>query len=258
MEKLRLKPDKNLAVLKKSSAWLAEVFLELLFPKSCVSCGRMGQFLCEKCLKEIATNSLQICFLCQRSITANGELCPSCKQYTTVPLDRLLVCGKYQDETLSKTIHLFKYKFIQELSVPLAELQTRILKHFAVPIPDLIIPVPLHKRRLRWRGYNQSALLANHISQNITPGMEIPVCENILFRTRNTAPQMKIKKISLRQENISGAFALFCGSENTIKGKRILLVDDVCTTGSTIFECAKTLSAGKPRSISAIVLARQS
>lgn len=235
-----------------------DLLFELLFPKSCIGCGAGDDFLCERCLKEIEINSLQVCCLCQKAITKNGELCGLCKSQASPPLNRVLVCGKYQDELLAKAIHLFKYKFIRELDESLGKLQSRTLRHFSVPIPDLIIPVPLHKRRLRWRGYNQSALLANQVAKSIAPGLEIPVAENVIFRSRHTPPQMKIKKLSQRVENVSGAFALFPLPQNFLKGKNILLVDDVCTTGSTLFECAKVLSAKRPKSISAIVLARQS
>ena len=91
----------------------------------------------------------------------------------------------------------------------------------------------------------------------MTPGMEIPVLEDIVIRSRYTMPQMKIKKFSLRRKNIVGAFKLDQNAHDKVRRKHILLVDDVCTTGSTIFECAKELQNLHPKSITAIVLARQ-
>jgi ComF family protein len=134
-----------------------------------------------------------------------------------------------------------------------------------LPLPDLVVPIPLHKRRLRWRGFNQSELLANYISENLTPGMEIPVLNDILIRKKHTTPQMQVKKYSERKENIKDAFEIYPvksagGSAEKfkrIKNKNILLVDDVATTGATLNECAKTLKQSGAKKVFALVLARQ-
>ena len=231
--------------------------MELIFPLSCLNCNKLGQLFCDKCSKQIKLKSFQVCFLCQKAVTKNGELCSTCGKFSESPINRIIICGKYQDELLTKAIHLFKYKFIRDLGTNLGKIQTKTLQNFSVPLPDLIIPVPLHKRRLRWRGYNQSTLLANQISIELAPGIEIPVAEDVIRRKRYTIPQVKLKKHSLRQKNISGAFELFENSYRDLKGKRVLLVDDVCTTGSTLFECAKQIRRLHPKSITAIVLARQ-
>jgi ComF family protein len=257
MGKLSHKANRKLHFATSAFSKISSGFMELLFPLTCVSCNEMGTLFCEKCLKQIKTNSLQVCFLCQRAITKNGELCPLCKRQADPPINRIIVCGKYQDKLLSRAIHLFKYKFVQDLGVPLGKLQAKTLHHFDVPTPDFIIPILLHKRRLRWRGYNQSTLLAKQLSTELTPGIDIPILENIVLRSRYTTPQMQIKQHALRQKNISGAFCLSSENKISLKGKKLLLVDDVCTTGSTLFECAGQLRALRPKSITAIVLARQ-
>ncbi|MFA5994800.1 MAG: phosphoribosyltransferase family protein, partial [Parcubacteria group bacterium] len=124
-----------------------------------------------------------------------------------------------------------------------------------------LVPVPLHPRRLRWRGFNQSALLAEYVGKNLTTGFEIPNHPNLLQRKRYTPPQMKIKKYAQRIANLQQAFSLrktaATDMPNSLQGKTILLVDDVATTGTTLFECAKVLKAGGAKKVFAVVIARQ-
>ena len=131
------------------------------------------------------------------------------------------------------------------------------IKNSELPLPDIIIPVPLHSRRLRWRGFNQSELLAKHISEKITPGFPIPVVSDLLQRSRYTHPQMEIKNQSKRKKNIENAFKIPKNKLGLVKSKRILLVDDITTTGATIFECAKTLKKSGAHEVFAVVIARQ-
>jgi ComF family protein len=124
-------------------------------------------------------------------------------------------------------------------------------------IPDLIIPVPLHPKRLRWRGFNQAELLAKYLGENMTPGFSLPVLSDVLIRQKNTTTQMKIKNYSERQKNMEGAFGINKENNNLIRSKNILLVDDVATTGSTLFECARILKKSGAASVFGIVVARQ-
>jgi len=128
-----------------------------------------------------------------------------------------------------------------------------------LPLPDLILPIPLHPRRLRWRGFNQSELLADHIAQNLTPGFPLPVLSDFIIRTRYTKPQMKIKDYKERQKNIKGIFSL--NTRNSLNpkllDKTILLVDDIATTGATLFECGKMLKQNGAKEVFGTVIARQ-
>jgi ComF family protein len=186
-------------------------------------------------------------------LTPDGRTCQSCKRES--PLSAFVPATSYHEFCVSKAIHLFKYRFVQDLSTPLAELLTLALQKTELPIPELIIPIPLHQRRLRWRGFNQAALLAEYVSKNLLLADEIKYSQNILIRSRYTYPQMKIKDFQGRSKNISGAF--FVADKNAIKNKNILLIDDVATTGSTIFECASVLKAAGAGEIYATVIARQ-
>lgn len=148
---------------------------------------------------------------------------------------------------------------MSDLANPLGRLMTKTLLHLgSFPTPDFIIPVPLHGRRLRWRGFNQSTLLSETIAKNLLAGMEIEVLEDAITRKHFTKPQMEVKDYETRQMNIKNCFEINKEFREKIRTKRILLVDDVCTTGSTINECAKELRKLNPKSISAVVLARQS
>ena len=232
---------------------LHKLFLDVLFPVGCLNCGKEGDWLCEKCLSKIKTRGEQVCPICEKAITPDGKTCFNCRKRSS--LDGLLVCSSYRDKTLSKMIHLFKYRFVPDLHMPLAEIMSGKITSSSLPLPDLIVPVPLHPKRLRWRGFNQSALLAEQLSKNIAPGIEIPVQEIVLARTRHTSAQMKIKNHQERKRNIQNAFSVIRPRE--IKGKDILLVDDVATTGATLFECAKILKGKGAREVLAVVVARQ-
>jgi ComF family protein len=236
------------------------LFLDTLFPIHCLSCQKEGEWICSECFKKIKILDLQICPHCEKVITENGKLCPSCKnslsyREISFPLDALLVSTKYKENNLSKFIHFFKYNFVRDLSLPLGKIMTNCFSKNSLPLPDIIIPIPLHPRRLRWRDFNQSELLAKYLSQNLAPGIEIPMESNLLRRKRFTQPQMKIKNYAERKENIKNAFSIT--QSKKIKDSNILLVDDVCTTGSTLLECAKILKKNGARKVFAIVIARQ-
>ncbi len=233
--------------------------LDTLFPINCLYCGQEDVWLCEACQKNIELLSFQKCPLCEKTITESGTVCRSCKADSK--LDGLLVATHYKDNQLSKLIHLYKYKFIEDLHLPLGKLLVRIIAKSDLPLPDMLVPVPLHPRRLRWRGFNQSALLADYIGKNLTAGFEITIHTNILHRKRYTPPQMKIKKYAERIANLQQAFSLskkaVTDMPSLLQGKTILLVDDVATTGTTLFECAKILKAGGAKKVFAVVIARQ-
>ena len=162
------------------------------------------------------------------------------------------------DSPLKEAIQKLKYKFIDELAHTLVDIQIEYWAKYQPIILDqikrdrgdnwLIIPVPLHKRRQNWRGFNQSALLAKLIAQQT--GLQFA---DALIRTKHTKPQMSLKSAE-RHLNIRGIFSLKQGSE--IKNKKILLIDDVWTTGSTLKECAAVLKRNGAKSVWGITIAR--
>lgn len=241
--------------------------MDTLFPINCLSCGTDDVWLCEDCLRKMQVFSFQICPKCEKFIIDSGRLCQSCKRTTLKNkdffLDALVVAAKYKENGLSRIIHFYKYNLIRDLHIPLGRIMVKAFLDNNLPLPDLIIPVPLHQRRLHWRGFNQSELLAKYISQNLAPGMEIPVLDDLLIRKKNTLPQMKVKKYSDRKKNIQNAFEINkkCHPEldsgSNIIDKKVLLIDDVATTGATLNECAKVLKSTGAKKVFGLVLARQ-
>lgn len=145
----------------------------------------------------------------------------------------------YNNPLLKKAIHAFKYKFVKDLAKPLA---TLILKKINFDY-DFIVPVPLHPRRLRWRGFNQAELLAKEINQN--------KLLNCLIKTKNTKPQTQLSE-KQRKQNIKGAFKCIFN----LKNKKILLIDDVETSGSTLQECKKALLEAGAEGVYCLTLAK--
>lgn len=144
-------------------------------------------------------------------------------------------------------IHYFKYRQAQELAKPLGGLLAEYWLSHPIQV-DLIVPVPLHPSRLRVRGYNQAALLAQQLGQRAG----LPVDEGALRRIRATASQMRLDARQRRQ-NVRGAFRC---PDGRVRGQQVLLIDDVCTTGATLEACADALRAGGAKAVWALTLAR--
>lgn len=227
--------------------------LNTLFPIHCLSCQKEGEWVCSRCFKDIPLLEFQVCPKCERFTTSGGTLCPNCKG--SVPLDALIASTRYKEHCVKKIIHVYKYKLARDIAPLLGLIMAKAYIAHTLPLPDVIIPVPLHSRRQRWRGFNQSTLLALHLESNLTAGLPIPIRSDVLLRTRYTCPQMKIKNYSARKENIVNAFTV--RSKKIITGKKILLIDDIATTGATLFECARVLKQNGAGKVYAIVTARQ-
>ncbi|MEI7890346.1 MAG: ComF family protein [bacterium] len=246
----------NSKKIKKDLLKIHNFLLDTIFPISCICCKKEGNWICQKCFASIKIKEEHVCPVCEKVLTHAGRTCVNCKNFSEKNfLSGLLPACSYNQSIVSKAVHLFKYRFIKDLSVTLANLMTRAAQKTEFPIPDLIIPVPLHQKRLRWRGFNQSQLLARKFANNLLPNIKLKLSTKILLRNRNTSPQMNIEDWVGRQQNISEAFSVSPTAD--IKNKTVLLVDDIATTGSTIFECAKTLKLAGAKEVFAIVIARQ-
>lgn len=236
---------------------LKDFILDLLFPIECLGCGKEKVWLCEDCLEKISLNKSFRCPVCQ-NFTKLGETCSGCQDKTN--LNGVFVAGSYKDELLQKSIRCFKYNYISDLAKPLGGILVRFLTKiktsgfFIVPNVlinyknSLIVPVPLHKKRLRSRGFNQAELLAIEVSDYLELKIIFP-----LERKYFTKPQVNLTK-KYRQENIKGVFS--CSDKEAIKDKKIILIDDVVTTASTLNECAKQLKLAGAREVWGLVLAR--
>jgi ComF family protein len=149
-----------------------------------------------------------------------------------------------------------KYRFIETAADPLAALLAESLAHHPLPLPDLVVPVPLHSRRLRFRGFNQAEVLARTLMAKLLPGMPVPVRTDLLARIRFTKPQMKTDSKSERLANLSAAFTVPLEVAGPIVGKHIWLMDDIATTGTTLDECARSLKDAGAKTVWGIVIAR--
>jgi ComF family protein len=150
---------------------------------------------------------------------------------------------------MREAIHKLKYQNLRALAVPLAGMLQEYL--IASPLDiDVLVPVPLHRKRLRERGYNQARLLAKELGKLIN----IPVVDDVLIRLRHTPPQARTANIEERTHNIADAFA--CRG-NGLRDRRVLLLDDVATSGTTLDACATVLKASGVTSVWGLVMARE-
>lgn len=249
---MHINPATLALFLKKSGIF----FLDILFPLRCLGCSKKGAWICTVCLSQIPFRLEQHCPTCLKRVTRDGRVCFECQDTTKRALDGIFVASYYRDTLLPHAIHTYKYRFIPGLSQPLGSFLIRALVQSALPLPDVIIPVPLHQRRLRFRGFNQSELLAQILSQSLTPGLDIPLFTDVLLRSRATKPQMKTTSREERLGNLKQAFILQEHTNHTIKGKSVWLIDDVTTTGTTLEECAIVLKEHGASTVFGIVLAR--
>ncbi len=221
-------------------------FFDLLYPPRCAGCKRSGNVLCQDCLAQIYPLT-SVCQRCSSPLLAGG-MCASC-QSSPLKLSGLRAVSGYQ-EPLRSYIHALKYDGNTRLAQPLGMLLVQAY-HALGMRADAIVPVPLHSERYRQRGYNHSALLA----QVCAAQTGIPLFEDMLIRHRATLAQVGLKPWE-RQQNVQGAFSCapaFAGGH--LRGRTILLIDDVCTTHSTLEACAAPLFAAKAAVVYGLVLA---
>lgn len=228
--------------------------LDTLFPVSCLGCGAPREYLCRTCLDIFPRRLRQRCPTCLKTTTPRGEACFACSGKNA--LDGLFAASLYRVSLVSASIHTYKYRFIPAFAQPLGIWFAGRVTEIGLPLPDLCIPVPLHPRRLRFRGFNQSELLARLLADTLAPGLSLPVRTDILRRTRYTKPQIKTETREERLNNLAGAFTLVAENTSSVKGKSIWIIDDVATTGTTLEECAKALKQSGAKSVFGIVLAR--
>lgn len=148
-----------------------------------------------------------------------------------------------------KAIHSLKYQNLRGLALPLARILAGYLDDNYIPA-DVLIPVPLHPRRMRERGYNQSLLLARELGVL----MGLPVVDDLLLRIKDTPAQVEASNIRERRDNVVGAFVC---QDKGLKGKRVLIIDDVCTTGATLNSCAIALKKAGAGSVWGLTVARE-
>lgn len=227
--------------------------VDILFPAFCQNCGKEGKYICEDCFSLIEILDRQYCPFCSPAkIVLDGKTCRNCKSKGK-KLNGLYSACSYESFIARELIHQFKYNpFIKELARPLAELITAHLLNLnkISSFGDFfLVSVPLQIKKLKSRGYNPAEELAKHLSEKL----KIPLFSDVLFKTKQTAAQVELKE-KQRRENLIGAFS--CKNPELVRRRKILLVDDVLTTGSTLEECAKALKAAGAKEVWGIVVAR--
>lgn len=234
------------------------VILDILFPPICLNCQKpiddRNKLICEKCLSLIKLNNTFFCPVCRARLPENKKICHYDSHYL------LAAAGNYDDSVLRNLIHCFKYKNFKSLAPILGGLNLKYVEILNLNLKSfVIVPIPLHPKKERQRGFNQAKLIAEFLSKKLNLELIEP-----LKRVKNTEPQVKLKDQNERIKNISGCFEINphtnfrygMGVKNSIKGKNILLIDDVFTSGATVNEAVRVLKQNGARKITVLVLAK--
>jgi ComF family protein len=228
--------------------------LDLLYPPRCEGCGRLRQdAICPDCLIAVSLLQPPICELCGEPFDPSAASAPRCA-LCLIARRRFSVArsAAYYEGPLVQLIWRYKYHCQMVLAEPLARLMIGALHASAAALGpetvDVVCAVPLHPSRLRARGFNQSELLAEHVAAEIGRPLR-----PLLERTRPTLPQVDLPPQS-RAANVRNAFA--ANPQETVQGLRVLLIDDLFTTGATLTECARALGRAGADELRVFTLAR--
>jgi ComF family protein len=232
-------------------------FIDILYPKHCHLCHNrlksndLDDVVCLDCWSGIKKNLPPFCRRCGRNIKDNRitkHICAGCRR-TNFGFDRAFSPCVYEG-TIKELIYQFKYGSRDYLGKTLSRLLIDFIKEYGLEVSlfDLIIPVPLHQRKLREREFNQAQTLSEFLSAGL--GLELSTKE--LIRVRDTATQTGLDDRQ-RWSNLSGSFAV--GNTGKVKGKNILLIDDVFTTGATCSEAAAALKSAGAGAVFVLTLA---
>lgn len=229
--------------------------LDVILPPICHICRSFIPeagiiHICQECRNNLPLVSSLLCSICGIPFhgTGDGHPCGACIK--NPPQFDLARAHFLYEGPIRELVHSFKYNQQTHLRHPLALLTLQGMGSFlADNNPHLIVPVPLHRSRLRQRGFNQAVLLGRVLSRRLN----LPLLPDSLVRTRPTEPQINLSATE-RKVNVKGAFTV--KSPDQIAGKRILLLDDVMTTGSTMNECAKELKKAGAEMVTAVTIAR--
>ncbi len=250
-----------------------DFILDLIFPIECLACGREGKWLCPECFPRLKFKPSQYCLACKKENDFGG-LCRSCR-----PLyffDGVFIAGDYDNKTVAEMVKKLKYNLAKDLADDLGKFLALFVRNLIsgslnfstqfIELPgrgnrlnglpsvlrnlekNLIIPIPLHPRRERWRGFNQAELLARRFAEYFN----LEISTDYLKRIKHKKPQAKLNEAA-RSENIKDCFA-FKG-EN-LAGRNILLVDDIITTGHTLSEAARVLKENGAGQVWGLVVAK--
>ncbi len=235
---------------------LLRALADILFPPLCHACRSFipdagTLHLCEACLAEAQPVEPPFCTICGEQFCTEEGLNHPCGPCLTAP--RPFAAARAAARfggAVEEMIHRYKYGKKVQLRRPLGLLTAVRLAAFAGECaPDLLVPVPLHTKRLRERGFNQALLLARVLERE----WRVPLARAGMARVRWTEPQVRLSAAE-RERNVRGAFAVT--DPAAVAGKRVMLVDDVFTTGSTVNECARVLRRAGADAVFVVTVAR--
>jgi len=230
---------------------IKQCFFDIIFPKYCLFCGQEGTNWCSSCQAREALAWGNVCFKCHQ-IEVELNLCAQCRELYF--FDGLLCAASYKDEGFSTLIQTCKYRFVKDLTLPLGLLVAKHLEKellnskaifFSYFFQAVVMAVPLSKRRQNWRGFNQAEEIAKVVASYFKLSYD-----NNLKRLKHCQAQAKLVEAK-RLTNITGSFS-FTGTAP----KKIILIDDVITTGATVNECAKILRASGAEEILVLAVAK--
>lgn len=218
---------------------------ELLFPSRCLICRKISKdVICDDCLSKIPLIKGPICRICGSPIEVEG-ICYKCKSF--LPYFSKARSYALYDGVMRTAIIRFKFEKRKNLGIFLGKMLGAFISELSWDI-DFIVPIPLSKERMRTRGFNQSEILALEASKILG----IPVSLS-LIRIKETKPSINLN-VEERLNNINRAFLL---KDNSLKNKKVLLIDDVYTTGATTNEASRALLERNIREVRVVTLARE-
>jgi ComF family protein len=221
--------------------------LRVLFPPRCLICGvpLSAGVICASCFDRIPRHQTFFCAVCGARLPERKKICHRGAFYL------LAAAGQYDDPALRALVHALKFHGVRQAAEPIAELIARYLVDTGTNLEGyLVIPLPLHPRRRNERGFNQTEEIARHLARRIS----LEVRTDILTRNRHTRPQTGMAGAEERRRNIAGCFSV--AHPEDIRGRNIVVLDDVATSGATMGEASRMLKAAGARRIIGLAAAR--
>lgn len=239
--------------MRRAVRWISDQIADVLCPERCAACATIVEartLFCHACRAAVNVLGPPECDRCGRPLT-DGASCDGCAHRDDAAVRRVRAFARYDagesSHPVADALHAFKYRGIHRLAPRLAlAMLPRTPPAMDAPV---VVPVPLHRARLRARGFNQSALLATHLGR----ALGWPVAMRLLVRTRDTPSQTALTAAA-RRSNVADAFAV--RRTGDADGRSVLLVDDVWTSGATTEAAARALRADGARAVDVLTFAR--
>ena len=230
----------------------------IAYPRRCAGCGDQTEeatdaLLCGRCAAQMPHRAFATCPTCKRRVVFGIRGAPHEHARCLRKAPYILVSpGWYGMPMIRNAIHEYKYGGIRKLAEPLGNMLAESIITAAIPHIKTytVVPVPLHPKKQRSRGFNQAEEIGRVLARNL----DLSMSDDALVRTRHTRPQAKLESWEERSENISKAFSVL--NTESVSGKRVLLIDDITTSGATLGEAARALRAGGAKAVIAATIAR--